>query len=126
MKTEKTDLPSYLTSGLVNKYRIEKRDGSPVNQDAKYFVLRYDKDPNAVVAVIAYCKSVTGDNSYFAADLLRSVYIHAKRLGKLEGWAEAAVSVLVRCEAPREKYDEAIVLGKIMAQHAAAESGSGE
>ena len=60
MKTEKTDLPSYLTSGLVNKYRIEKRDGSPVNQDAKYFVLRYDKDPNAVVAVIAYCKSVTG------------------------------------------------------------------
>ena len=41
----------------------------PVDPDAKYFVLRYDKDPNAVVAMLAYADSVEAVNPEFADDI---------------------------------------------------------
>ena len=32
------------TTGLYQKYKIEHADGSPIDQNALYFVLRYDED----------------------------------------------------------------------------------
>lgn len=110
-------LPSYLSGTLEQKYRIEKRNGHLVDPDAKYFVLRYDKDPNAVVAVIAYAASITGDNSRFANDLLRAVYIHAKRMGKLEEWADAAIDLLVRGKMPQEEKQRAEAMAQVDARY---------
>jgi hypothetical protein len=42
---------------LINKYKIEKTDGTPVDPDALYFVLRYDfktKDNFARAALRKY------------------------------------------------------------------------
>lgn len=33
----------YVDKGLINKYTIQKNDGSNIDPDSRYFVLRYDK-----------------------------------------------------------------------------------
>lgn len=59
--------------GLYGKYRVAKRDGSPVDPEAEYFVLRLDKDPHAVNAALAYADSVEDENPQLAADLRSAV-----------------------------------------------------
>lgn len=44
---------------LYNKYKIEKTDGTPIDPNAEYFVLRPDKDPLARKAVRAYALGLT-------------------------------------------------------------------
>lgn len=44
--------------GLFQKYKIEKTDGSPVDPDAKYLVLRLDTDDAAIAAALAYIAHV--------------------------------------------------------------------
>lgn len=39
---------------LYRKFEIAKTDGTPVDPDAQYFVLRIDTDPAARVALLAY------------------------------------------------------------------------
>ncbi len=41
-------------AGLFSKYKIEKTDGSAIDPEAKYFVLRYDTDSSARVALVMY------------------------------------------------------------------------
>jgi hypothetical protein len=41
---------------LFNKYKIEKKDGSPVDHDAQYFVLRLDTDVAARRAMLEYSR----------------------------------------------------------------------
>ena len=43
-----------MAQGLYNKYTITKTDGTPVDPNAQYFVLRIDTDPAARVALIHY------------------------------------------------------------------------
>jgi hypothetical protein len=64
---------SYKEGGWKLKYIIEKVDGSPVDSEAEYFVLRLDKDPHARVAALSYADSVEGDNPVFAADIRNHV-----------------------------------------------------
>lgn len=66
-------------SNLYNKYRIEKADGSPVDPNADYFVLRLDKDPHALVAARAYAKSIELEDEDLAKDLIFRVMCIERR-----------------------------------------------
>ncbi len=49
-----------MTNGLYGKYLISKADGSELDSDAKYFVLRYDAkgDSAALSALFAYAEMI--------------------------------------------------------------------
>lgn len=61
--------------GLYGKYIIAKADGSELDPKAKYFVLRYDKDEHAKIALKAYAESIQPHNAALA-DALRSELSH--------------------------------------------------
>jgi len=56
-------------SNLYNKYTITKTDGSPVDPEAQYFVLRIDTDVAARYAVLHYASYIGGRDPEFADDL---------------------------------------------------------
>ncbi len=62
-------IPGYMDGGMETKYVISKRDGTPIDPTACYFVLRWDSDPHATVALAAYAASVRGDNPRFADEI---------------------------------------------------------
>ena len=55
--------------GLYRKFEWAHRDGSPIDPDARYFMLRPGNDPHAAAAVLAYAESVSDDNPALASDL---------------------------------------------------------
>jgi hypothetical protein len=55
--------------GLYEKYLIKKTNGNPVDPEARYFVLRYDKDPHAWRALAWYARDVSNDNPKLHDDL---------------------------------------------------------
>ena len=56
---------------LYNKYIIQKSDGTPVDPNAQYFVLRPDKDPLARKAIRAYARGLTApEDQTFKQQLL--------------------------------------------------------
>jgi hypothetical protein len=57
-------------SNLYNKYKIEKKDGSPVEPNAQYFVLRVDTDPAARFAIVAYANFIKRSDPQFSRELL--------------------------------------------------------
>lgn len=61
-----------MATGLHNKYRIEKTDGTPVDPRAEYFVLRIDTDIAARQALLAYAAAVRHQPGCeaFAAELV--------------------------------------------------------
>ena len=67
-------IPNYKKGGLIkDKYLIFKSTSNgiiPVDLDSKYFVLRVDKDPHALIALYAYAISVKRDNKELSDDLL--------------------------------------------------------
>jgi len=73
MANPENDAPGYITGGLETRYAITKTDGSPIDPDARYFVLRYDKDPSARVALCAYGQNVRAVNPQLADDLLAAL-----------------------------------------------------
>ncbi len=76
----KAELPikkGYKKGGLqASKYIISKTDGSEVDPDAWYFVLRVDDDPHAQKAAIAYAQSVEKDNPILAKELIEQVRLY--------------------------------------------------
>lgn len=44
--------------GLYGKYKIEKADGSKIDENADYFVLRLDTDTHARAAIQGYINSI--------------------------------------------------------------------
>lgn len=56
-------------SNLFSKYHITKNDGSPVDPNAQYFVLRIDTDVHAQIAVMAYAQSIEKTDWDFAEEL---------------------------------------------------------
>ena len=64
---------SFKNGGIKNKYEIRKIDGTQVDPEAWYFVLRVDKDPHAQIAAIAYAYSVEEDNPLLSKELLEKV-----------------------------------------------------
>jgi hypothetical protein len=59
----------HLANGLYDKYVIQKADGLPVDPRAHYFVLRYDTDPHAKVALRAYADAIRIRNPRLASDI---------------------------------------------------------
>lgn len=55
--------------GLYDKYEIKKKDGSEVDPEAVYFVLRLDKDGSARLAALVYATSIEEENPVLASDL---------------------------------------------------------
>lgn len=56
-------------ASFYRKYKIEKADGSPVDPNAMYFVLRIDTDPHARLALRAYANSIRADEPGFADEI---------------------------------------------------------
>ncbi len=54
--------------GIYNKYRVKKTDGSPMDPEARYFVLRPNLDPAARVAMRAYADATENE------DLARDIF----------------------------------------------------
>lgn len=55
--------------GWYTKYLIRKTDGSPVDPEAVYFLLRLDTDPHARVAALAYANSIEGEDPLLAKEI---------------------------------------------------------
>ena len=64
---------NYKNGGCEKKYIISKTSGKPTDPNADYFVLRLDKDPHAIKALVAYANSVQEDNVELAADLWKKI-----------------------------------------------------
>lgn len=58
-----------MTQGLFEKYVVSKADGSEVDPEAMYFVLRVDTDPAARAAAMAYADACAPVNGILARDL---------------------------------------------------------
>jgi len=65
---------SWREGGWKEKYIITKTDGSDIDPNAVYFVLRLDADPNARIAGAAYAAAVAIDNDNLATDVFNRVY----------------------------------------------------
>ena len=52
---------------------------------AEYFVLRFDKDPHARVAMAAYADSVESVNPKFAEDIRKKIRPHNRRAAERKG-----------------------------------------
>ena len=55
--------------GLYGKYKVEKADGTPVDPEAVYFVLRVDTDGEARRALRVYAWLGESENPYLSYDL---------------------------------------------------------
>ncbi len=64
---------------LFNKYEVKKRDGTPVDPEAVYFVLRLDTDPFARLAAWTYVGGCENTYPELARDL-RDKLLKLKRL----------------------------------------------
>ena len=64
---------NYKSGGYEKKYIIQKADGSKVDEEADYFVLRLDTDPHALIALEAYANSVKSINEPLAKDLMAKI-----------------------------------------------------
>lgn len=56
--------------GLYQKYVVSKADGSEIDPEAVYFVLRLDTDRHARRAAWAYAASIEDENPALALDLM--------------------------------------------------------
>lgn len=91
-------------SGFYLKYRVLKLDGTAIEPNAQYFVLRVDEDPHAKYALYHYSKSIRAYNSVLADDLIRWLNDLGLNLAQLEPSVEPAASVaptLPNTERPR-------------------------
>lgn len=71
-------LPGYLEGDYEHdKYMVLKKDGTPINPNAKYMVVRYDKDrdPHGIFSTIAYAISVESDNKDLSLGIMRALTI---------------------------------------------------
>lgn len=58
-----------MQEGLYNKYVLAKANGNPIDEEARYFVLRYDSDYHAQKALLTYAVSVMRSNPELSKDL---------------------------------------------------------
>jgi len=62
--------------GLYNKYIISKADGTPIDPNADYFVLRLDTDSCAREAMKFYGSAIYQDNLELAHDIFNKLNIY--------------------------------------------------
>lgn len=56
-------------NGIFDKYKVEKRDGTPIDPKARYFVLRVDTDRHARAALMMYAESCQDENPQLFQDI---------------------------------------------------------
>jgi|AntRauTorckE6833_2_1112554.scaffolds.fasta_scaffold05261_10 hypothetical protein len=80
----------YKQGGLqANKYIIKKTNGSSVDPEAFYFVLRIDTDIHAQAAAMEYAKSVRYQDPELAIGLMDTVMSYSKeKLDTSEFWSK--------------------------------------
>ena len=70
-------MPGRNNGGLREKYKVTKldEDGNEIEKDpnAVYFVLRFDTDPHARVAIRSYAGSVDVENEELANDIRKKL-----------------------------------------------------
>lgn len=59
--------------GILNKYIVTKTDGSPVDPNARYFVLRIDTDEAARSAALTYATAIEAADPVLADQLRQLV-----------------------------------------------------
>lgn len=64
--------------GYYNKYIIKKADGSPVDSNADYFVLRMDTDLYARKALRTYADSIREENPILSKDIITKLHRYEK------------------------------------------------
>ena len=89
LEAEKERLQSAPKSGLYGKYIIQKADGSPVDPEADYFILRLDADPVARIAALEY--AIQTDDQKLGEMLEKRVMDHVfskddQCRKRVEGW----------------------------------------
>ena len=94
-------MSSYKEGGFHQKYIISKTNGNPIDPEAQYFLLRFDKDPHALKALYAYAKSVKEDNKELHDDLLQKV---DENIGLLEYFRRDIRPGEARCHECKFKY----------------------
>jgi hypothetical protein len=57
------------SKGLYGKYTIQKTDGTPIDPDADYFILRLDTDKAARLAARRYADVISNINPVLAKEL---------------------------------------------------------
>ena len=76
--------------GLFQKYIITKADGSPVDPEAIYIVLRIDEgDRHARAAVERYAMSLVADEPEFSLDLRNMLRLQSWE--KFDSWKKSQV-----------------------------------
>lgn len=76
-----------MTDKLYKKYVVTKADGTPVDPEAQYLVLRLDTDGCARVAAIFYATCIREEQPGFAFELsglARSLGVNSTKLEKAE------------------------------------------
>jgi hypothetical protein len=89
LEATKERLQSAPKSGLYGKYIIQKADGSPVDPEADYFILRLDADPVARIAALEY--AIRTDDQKLGEMLEKRVMDHVfskddQCRKRVEGW----------------------------------------
>jgi len=64
---------------IFGKYTVGKSDGTPVDPQAQYFVLRLDTDPHARVAARAYASSIQSEDPLLSAEMMAWIFSLAPR-----------------------------------------------
>ena len=65
--------------GLYVKYEVEKVDGTPIDDNAQYFVLSPDTDRHARIALAAYAESVRMEDPQLSGEL--AIWLSGINLG---------------------------------------------
>jgi hypothetical protein len=66
------------SKGLYDKYNVSRADGKPLEEDARYFVLRYDGDRRwARHALRAYVRNIRDDFPKLADELEMTLNAHS-------------------------------------------------
>lgn len=60
-------------ANIFDKYIVQKSDGSPINPNAQYFVLRIDTDPAARKAALRYSSYISQTDPDFADEIFQWV-----------------------------------------------------
>lgn len=91
--------------GLYGKYTIGKVDGSPVDPQADYFVLRLDTDTNARVAALTYADACEEENPELAVDLRARVKRHVASWNEAMDFAAGSMAREMRDEVDKRTLD---------------------
>ena len=84
--------PVTIGGGWKEKYVISKKDGSEVDSNAVYFVLRLDEDPHARVAARMYAESVREENSELANDICIKISQYCEKCENCDGTGRVLMS----------------------------------